>query len=1207
MTTRWTEEQRHAIETHDRNLLVSAAAGSGKTAVLAERCAYLVCDAQPPCDADELLVVTFTNAAAEEMRKRISQALTRRAAESADPRLQKQPLLLSGAQISTIHTLCSSIIRRNFHRLGLDPNFRLMDEDEAKLLRRDVAEGLLDERFDDPDDHAFRRLIDEYAGGHARGLRDRLLTLHARLSSLLDPKGWLAERRQRIVEAIEQPLANSAIGRELLEILKRHCETLTAAAERLAAAIGRTGVLPAYVDHVNVIAEALREWQQHLATRPFDQAADIIKNTEWPRLPRGYTGEEKERYQKRIDELKKRIKRYANNGAFLFTEDELREGLSKSLWAVDRLTDLVNDFDAAYTRAKRGNSALDFNDLERLAIQLLRDENGQPTPVALEYRGQFRHVLVDEYQDVNELQDTLLSLIANEDQGNLFCVGDVKQSIYRFRHADPQRFIRRYGLYKRQPASGEVIDLNRNFRSRGPLLETLNLLFEALITEESAEVDYDESQRLVPGTTFPSEPGLFTGAPIELHVIERQSPSDATGDFDTEEREALLTAARIREMLGYDRQLPMHVAERGGQTRPIRPSDIAVLLRTVRIKAERFASILQRADIPVQADSTTGFFSSTEVGDILVTLRLIDSGRRDYDLAAYLRSPLANLSAPEDIMATVRLAYPRKAEPMFHRAVVRYARDKTDVVAEELKRAMKQLEHWRELSRERSVAELLWTICDETSYLPWCSGLPDGEQRVANLLYLHERAQQFEQFRRPTLNRFLHFIESLQDESDLGMPPVAGANLDAVRIMSVHRSKGLEFPVVILPDLAKGHNLSDTMGTIIVDDTVGIGLRVVDASREAHYPSMASMVAQHHARRRSLAEELRVLYVAGTRAREHLILIGTTDPDTPQAWDESYIGHTGPIAGSDVHEGGSMLEWIGPASSIAESRVPGSFVRQVHSVDEIESLGKSMLSRPQKSDVADRIARLEPLGDSTLPQSARVKRLIDRLSRPYKYEELTTVPAVSSVTRLTKDDRFAPAGSVEMRQETVPFNRVLRLPTCIAGDVPLSGAEIGSATHIVLQRLDLSRACDDADVESQIRTMVARRFLTEKQAKAVDREAIRWWLGTPLARRLCARPKEVLNELELTYMQPAENAKTPDDNIMVRGRLDAVLIDEDGQLVVIDYKTDRVTPDTVPARTDFYRPQVHAYREHLARVAARTVKEAYLVFLTARMIVPVEG
>ncbi len=1208
MKPEWTPKQKEAIETHDRNLLVSAAAGSGKTAVLAERCGHLVCDAHPPCDADELLVVTFTNASAEEMRKRISETLTRRAAESDDPRLQRQPLLLAGAQISTIHKLCSAMLRRNFHRLGLDPNFRLMDDEEAMLLRRDVAEQVIDERFDDAADQEFRRLVDEYASGRPRDLRERLLSLHGRLGSLLDPTKWLAERRGRIVEAIEQPLNASSIGQELLKLQARQCVTFAAAAERLALAIDRAGSLPAYAAHVRVIAGALKEWEQHLSARPFDQAADIIRSTEWPTLPRGFKGLEKEVFHKRINALKDRIKRYREGGVLLFTEAELHEGLARSLWAVDRLTKLVNDFDAAYTKSKRAISSLDFNDLERLALQLLRDpETGEATPVAIEYRGQFKHVLVDEYQDVNELQDTLLALLACEEQGNLFCVGDVKQSIYRFRHADPQRFIDRYRRYAKDKTQriGRNIDLNKNFRSRGPLLETLNLLFESLITKESAEVDYSGSQRLVPGATFPEgEAGLFKGSPIELNIIEKQERADSTGDLEAAEREALLTAARIRKMLGLTGKPPARVSERGGTTRPIKASDIAILLRTMRIKAEQFAGILRRADVPVQADSTTGFFASTEVGDVLTMLRLIDSGRSDFDLAAFLRSPLSGLAQPEDKLALIRLAYPRKSEPLFHRAVARYAEEQDDALTIELKRVLEQLRRWRAIGRERSVAELLWTICDDTSYIPWCSGLPDGEQRVANLLHLHDRAQQFEQFRRPTLNRFLHFVNSLEEESDLGMPAVAGANLDAVRIMSVHRSKGLEFPVVILPDLAKEHNLRDTMGTIIVDDAVGLGLRVVDTSREAHYPSMASFVAQHHARRRSLAEELRVLYVAGTRAREHLILIGTADLDDLQNWDDAYIGHTGPIPGSDVLEGRSMLAWIGPASSIAEARVPGSIDRRTHTAADIQAMKETMLGAAKRSEALDRITKMQPL-DSSTPPSERVQKTIERLQRPYAFEALTTVPATSSVTRLTKDDRLAPAGATAMRERTVAFDRVLRMPTCIAGDVALTAADVGSVTHIVLQRLDLSRMCDDADVEAQIQSIVQRRFLTDKQANAVDRAAIRWWLGTPLAQRLCARPRDVLSELELTYMQRAPGAVDPDDNIMIRGRLDAVLMEDDG-LVVIDYKTDRVTAETVNARAAFYRPQVDAYRAQLAIVTRQRVKSAYLVFLAARQVIEVE-
>ncbi len=490
----------------------------------------------------------------------------------------------------------------------------------------------------------------------------------------------------------------------------------------------------------------------------------------------------------------------------------------------------------------------------------------------------------------------------------------MKQSIYRFRLAEPDRFIRRLDQYRgdgvsENGGSGQVIHLRANFRSRSPLLDAINGVFERLMTEAAGNVGYDESHRLVAQLEFP-EPktaATFTGSPIELHLLpaavgsgaaDSDEPSEDEKELDRTEREALFVAHRIRQIMGMDGAAPMHVMDRNPQgvmqPRPIRFKDIVILLRSMQFKADQFSRMLEQAGIPAHADSSTGFFESMEVRDVLSLLHLLDNQRQDIPLAAVLRSPLAGIAQPEDALARVRLAFPAGPGALpFHDAVVKYQTEKDDELAATLRDFFLKLHEWREIAQRRPLDELIWRIYQQSGYLAFCSGLPGGDQRVANLLELHERAAQFGTFQRQGLSRFMRFVESLRDESDLGMPSVASEADDVVRIMSIHRSKGLEFPVVILADLGKAINLQDCQGTILVDRNAGLGLEVVDEARSVRYPSLASTRVQGRLRQQALAEELRVLYVAMTRAQEHLICVGSCGEKSPPAWLSRWQSHRG--------------------------------------------------------------------------------------------------------------------------------------------------------------------------------------------------------------------------------------------------------------------------------------------------------------------------
>jgi ATP-dependent helicase/nuclease subunit A len=1272
---KWTPEQLRGIQTTGRSLLVSAAAGSGKTAVLAERCAYLVLDAQPPCDVDQLLVVTFTEAAAAEMKGRIEAVLRERLAKveaEDDPRLVRQLALIERAQVSTLHGFCSRVLRQNFHLLGLDPTFSMLDGDEAKLLRIEVARELFARAYERDADGDFGRLVRFYASGDDELLIPHVVRTHEMLCSVVDPEAWLAAARRRIDEAAEGEFDRCEAGRELVRFVAEKVEALhRRCADALRTVAGFEG-LEKYGDYLTGLLTTLEDWRDLLRIHGLDALAAAVKDFGAPRLPT-IKGEVagKDLAKAAIDSVREEM---GDKGSLAqiarFSRAEWQAGMRSVAPLAGAFLDLVEQFAADYRRAKDQARRLDFNDLERFALRILRDEDAaglRPSGVARTYHRQFEHVLVDEYQDINEVQDAILNLVSREcladEPGtvqNLFCVGDVKQSIYRFRLAEPARFLARYAKFKAMAPSpegakgdaspsdltpvgegggegsaspsGEVIDLQANFRSRGPLLNVLNELFARVMTAAATDIEYDQSHYLRPGASFPPADGVgFAGSPIELHVLPEDVPVVATGgdddpeELDRSEREAHFVARRIRQLMGQDGHARVTVADKGpgGEKvlRPIEYRDVVILLRSMKFKADQYAGVLRQAGIPAFREGGQGYFESMEVRDVRALLTLLDNPRQDIPMAAVLRSPLAGLADPEDCLARVRLAYPsrpeaggggqraegREAEGVpFHVAVVRYAAEQEDELAARLRDFLDALYRWRQLARHRPLAELIWEVYSETGYLAFVEGLTNGPQRVANLVELHRRAAQFGSFSRQGLYRFLKFLDSLEQETDFGQPSVLSAAADVVRIMSVHHSKGLEFPVVFLPELGKRINLQDCQGSILLDKRAGLALSAVDEEKRIRYPSLATVIVQTSLRRQSLAEELRVLYVAATRAKEHLILSGTCSDKKCEQWASRWANVPGPLPPEDVLGASCMLDWVGPA--VAMIGREDAFATTVHSPEEVAQWTGAELRRPGLSPWQQRLANLEPLQPAPAADE-RARRIVESLTAAYPHAAASHLEAARSVTDWSKTRRAAPAGYASTTA-AVAFAPTLATPRCLQDRRDLSAAEVGSATHVVLQHLDFARPCVEEDLAEQMNALVTRRLLTPAQARHVDLAAIEWLMGTELGGRLRAEAGSLRRELDFYLAVPpaafAAEVVSGDlgDQVMVRGRVDALLVAKEG-LTVIDYKTDRVTPDRLAERAAFYRGQVTHYRDALARITGRPVVAVHLVFLAARQIVSV--
>jgi ATP-dependent helicase/nuclease subunit A len=1183
MAPQWTDAQKRAITTRGRSLLVSAAAGSGKTAVLAERCAYLACEGKDACDVDELLVVTFTEAAAAEMRKRIQDSVIERVRNAVRPdkRLLRQAALVEHAHVSTIHGFCSQLLHENFSLAGIDPHFSMMDGDEARQLRRQVARELFDDCYEREGSDPFRAFIDAYGDGNDDALLEQVQRAHEMLCSLAQPEAWMRKSMDRLTEAGRKPLKDSELGQNLLhEIeamltrLQRQCST----AESAIKALRDFGKL---ADVLAQRSQTVAGWQKTLKQSGYDALVKEYRAFDPPPAPSIKTGTPKKEEARGIYEtIKKEMQDGELNELLTFTEARWRDGQEKIAPMAQVFFSLIKEFGQRYTRAKRQLQALDFADLERMALKLLgnpREGKLVPSDLALQLHRRWKHVLVDEYQDVNEIQDEILALISTERvepdadfEPNLFTVGDVKQSIYNFRLAEPERFLQRAERFRdAHQTGGEVIDLQENFRSRPFLLDAVNQVFRRLMTKAAADIEYDQTQELRPPPGKTDPPG--GPAPIELHLIDETPRDDDDDDLDIPDRieqEAMLCAELIKNLKDGGTEL----------------RDIAILLRSLARKADNFARILRNSGIPIHSDGGTGFFAATEVRDMLAALSAIDNQQQDIPLAAYLRGPLAGVS--ETDLAQIRVAYPEREVP-FHLAVAQYSAEKSDETAARLKPALARLAHWRDLARQRPLAELIWSMYDQSHYLVYVAGLPDGGQRVANLLHLHERARQFGSFLSQGLNRFMAFISELRDEDDLGLPSIPNQSEQCVRLMSIHKSKGLEFPIVIVPDLGKRHNLSQAKGTILLDRRTGAGLSVVDVPQWIRYASLSSTLTSQSLRRQGLAEELRVLYVAMTRAKQRLLLVGSCSEAKRRQWAREWTGKPGPMEPGEFLSAQSMLDWIGPVQAACGDRVMPLIL---HAADNALPARKRPTPPPQE------LKSMQPLKPKSLspgtpgegrgegspppPPPTQITQTIARLEFIYPHQQETNREAARAATA-QKNAASEPSPLPEYRRDTAP----------------MTAAEVGTATHLFLEHFDFSRG---SDVEAQIADLTQRQLLRPDQAAVVDRAAIAWLMTTDLGKLLAANATALLREIPFA-MADASQTADPMDAVMVRGRLD-LLVPLGSEVAIVDYKTDHITRDEVPERAANYMGQMDVYRDALHRVAAKSVATVHLVFLHPRVV-----
>lgn len=1343
---KWTEEQNAAIMLQGE-LLVAAAAGSGKTAVLVERLIQRIKNSQDPVDVDRFLVVTFTKAAANEMRERIGKALDDALFQEQEPReierILSQRTLLHQASITTLHSFCLELIRKYFYQLELDPAFRVADQAEAELLRQDVIEELFETRYA-AEDYGFLRLVEAFGTDRDdQPLMEHVLTLYSFAYSQPQPMAWLGALKRAYawdsIESLMQSEWGQGVRQGLCDLVSESLNSLERAEQITQRAGGPLAYAPALQDDLNrvgLLSRALKEEDWAQVEAEFHSALNFPKlpairsksKQKPPLLSEQVEVDEslqksfQEECKKLRDEAKKKLNSL-KDGVFAYPLNDQLPALEDMGTMAQTLGDLVMEFSQLYGAAKGQRNILDFTDLEHFALRLLEEE-GESSLIAQGLKDFFAEVLVDEYQDINPVQERILHHVSRQGESpNLFMVGDVKQSIYRFRMADPNLFIAKYNQLPHwqpkmtNPGKTLVIDLNRNFRSRLEVVEGVNFLFRQIMTLNAGEIVYDNQAALQYGASFVTGQSQIRTAegPIEVHLLDSKSIKDqlaegqfendrgeggspnethqedfddtlSSEDMDKARIEARLVSQRIQAIV---QGAEFQIYDKGiSDFRPVRYSDIVILMRSYSAVAPIYLEEFQNGGIPAYAETTSGYFGASEVETILSLLKIIDNPHLDIPLAAVLRSPLVGLNGKE--LGQIRMMLP---EGDFFEALtlavwagfeedepsddsrVEQTRDLKlilgvyeESIPEKLKKARQilaaapllkdktsafwhNLQIWRTRSRRTSLADLLWSLYEETGYLAYVGTLPAGVQRQANLRVLYDRARRFEATRYRGLFRFLRFLERFQGQGkDMGSARTLGENEDVVRLITVHASKGLEFPVVFVVGLGRSFNTQSLKGKMLLHSKLGIGMPIIDVDNNVRYPSLIQYAVKQRLAQESLAEELRILYVALTRAKERLFLYGSLDnlDNILNKWCRTLEWQDVPLPAGQLRSAKCFLDWIGPAlvrhpdQLFGELNCPRAlempdssskweiyFHRSLidlkednkeipcKSRDEVELLCPSLNEKMRESPEAPRSMAIN--GEQNLLEDFSQAytseewylEVARRLNWQYPQYKSVRQAAKTSVSELKRQHTWHANEETSALSTVCSQTDTIKRPKFLQAEQRLTAAERGTALHTVMQHLpfiewanhwsNLSGQEQVKEINEFLNKLERQEILSSEQKSVIQSEQIVHFLDTPLSRRLFSA-EQILREVPFTLTFPTEDMT----KILVQGVIDVVILfkDEDHNLKaeILDYKTDsfRRESKTDPEEIlrERYTLQLSLYAQAIERLTKIEVTRCTLYSFT---------
>ena len=1152
-----TPAQQAAVECRGSALLVSAGAGSGKTRVLTERLMRSITDPEQPVDLDRFLVITYTRAAAGELRSRIMKELaTALAADPANRRLRRQSALLHRAQIGTIHSFCAAFLRQHSHEAGIGPDFAVLDEQRAGGMMARALEKVLDAWYDAPEKHpGFLELADTVGAGRSdRRLEELVLELYGKMQSHARPALW-AESQIRALEEPAGDAGDTAWGREILGFARETVSFWAAEFERM---LGLIDTEPAIAkawqegytqtcDALDALCRALDQgWEAARACLPIPFKVGTLRVSPDKELSDSL----KARRELCKTDMEKLGKLFAQSSEELLRDRAITAPAMKALLLLEE------DFDRTFTAAKRRANLLDYADLEHLCAELLLEEDGSPSELALHARESWEEILVDEYQDVSRVQDDIFRAISR-DGANLFLVGDVKQSIYRFRLADPGIFTEKYHAFRpaetAAPGEAKRILLRENFRSRREVLDAANAVFSRCMSRALGELDYDEDAALRYGSLD------YSGSvPLpELTLLSLEKDEGEEEAPDKQALEAALVAGQIRRLMAEG----ILVNDREG-LRPLDYGDIAILLRSANSVGPIYRRELIRQGIPVGFGQGDGFFRSIEISTVLSLLAVLDNPHQDIPLIAVLRSPALGFDA--DSLAAIRAAAP-KAD--FYTALTLWSREHAQG-----RDFLEKLERLRAIAPDLRASELVELLLEELDLLALCSAMRDGGQRRARLMEFSELSERFEKTGYRGLHRFVLWLRKLAEK---GLEPSLGAeNPSAVHILSIHKSKGLEFPVVFLADLSHSFNRRDLLRRVLIHPELGLGPKVTDLKRRVEYTGLARSAVSLRLEREMLSEELRLLYVGMTRARERLFLSAVSKDPEGLLEKAADMADT-PISPVLLSRAQNPALWL-LAAAIADGQQISIATPEVLEAREAELL-------------------------SAVPDPEAEAALRRNLAYAYPHREAEALPSKVTATEL-KGHSEKDEDALSLAPRT---SRPFRLPD-LSGERPLTATEKGTATHLVLQVMDFGKTGSREEIRQEILRLRQEGFLSEREAGAVDAAAIGRLFASPLGKRMLASPR-MEREFHFSLLCEAGDffPGAQGEQVLLQGVVDCFLEDEDG-ITVIDYKTDRVKNRAeAEARARTYTGQLRAYAGALRRICGKPVKECMLYFLQAGETVPV--
>ncbi|WP_352400030.1 helicase-exonuclease AddAB subunit AddA [Anaerotignum sp.] len=1214
--SRWTNEQLQAIEARGCDLLVSAAAGSGKTAVLVERIIRRITTDTPPADIDRLLVVTFTSAAASEMSQRIGTAIVRKLELEPDNlHLQNQLTLLARADIKTIHSFCLQIIREYYHLLDIDPAVRTGDPAEVKLLQQEVLDDYFEELYQEQENNTFFMLLETFGEdtGDSR-LKDLVLQLYTFAQGYSEPLELLEEMAEQFNLREDETVDSCVWISFIRQGIKDHVAYARNLLEKAMKLASSTSGFEAYLECLEKESQAMEELEEALING-YAQWHMAYVHTDFPRLP-AYRGEDKE-LAEQIKVLRNEAKDLRNKlGETYFCFGEERQGqFIRSLYPVAKgLAEVVRGFIVRFGEAKKEKLMIDFHDYEHFCMQILVEKGSTvdhviPTMAAKEIQKRYDEIMIDEYQDSNMVQEMILAAVSGQGNGNnnRFMVGDVKQSIYRFRLAMPQIFNSKYLTYPiKQGDKSRKIILSKNFRSRENVLDGVNFLFRQLMSLEFGDVDYNDETALYPGAVFTKTQKLH-GGENEVILVESDSlldeEMDELEDLNRRQLEAMAIASKIKELMesGY-----CVVDKESGEYRPVEYGDIAILLRSMKNWGAVLDDTFGQEGIPYYAETAEGYYDVAEVDTVLNLLRLLDNPRQDIPLLSVLHSPLYGLSA-DDLMQ-MRLT---GGNGLFFDCIEGYlSQGKDGELKDKLLHFSKDLAKWRKQVKELTLHELLRYLYEESGYYDYVGMTAGGGLRQANLRLLLEKAEQFEKGSHKGLFYFVRYVEDIKTaQAESSSAKLQGEAANVVRVMTIHKSKGLEFPVVFVADTGKQFNEMDIRSTVLTHQQWGFGMDYKDLESRAVYRTLSKTALAEAIRLENLSEELRVLYVALTRAKEKLILTGAVKDleKSIKKWGVVADTNQGRLSVFRLRRSKNYLDWIMPALL----RHP--LAKEIRDQYELShDISNKLFSQESSSwtftfksrgdlllQVVEEKAELEAQEnyfaswDTEEDYSGKKSEIQRLLEWQYPHFAATDLPSKISISEVKR--KYIEEITGERDMPVID----LKLPKIIKEEIPLTPAEIGTAMHAVLESANLRMEYDEIKLNGLINMLLEKGKLSEKEVTALRKEELLGFFTSPLAKRIREsdamekeRPFAMLMAAKDLHM--GKEYKDVDDTILINGIIDCYFIEGDN-IVLVDYKSDRLFQEDAFRKR--YEIQLKLYQVALERSLSKKVTEVYIYSL----------